>query len=166
MALLVMASPQALAQRQAPEAELKAAILSNMMLFVDWPNQQERAADRLTICFMVPEPLTTALAQLDGKLIRGKPLRILKVDMATIGACNALYIAPVEAATLPQLISRLQEGQVLLVGDSPGYLQQGVMINLEIADGRVIFDVNLRAVRKAGLSVSSKALKLARQVQE
>ena len=32
--------------------------------------------------------------------------------------------------------------------------------------GRVVFDIDLRSVRQAGLAVSSKALRLARQVQE
>jgi hypothetical protein len=55
---------------------------------------------------------------------------------------------------------------MLLVGDSPGDQQRGVMLNLEIEGGRVVFDIDLRAARQAGLAVSSKVLRLARHVIE
>lgn len=165
LGLLVMA-PLALAQRQAPEPELKAAILVNMLLFVDWPTQGRQAPNSLNVCYLDGGPVAAALAQLDGKVLKGKPLQVVQVDVATIGGCHALYVSPVDAASLPRLVPKLRASGILLVGDSPGYLQHGVMLNLEIADGRVVFDIDLRPVRQAGLTVSSKVLRLARQVLE
>jgi hypothetical protein len=40
------------------------------------------------------------------------------------------------------------------------------MLNLDLAGGRVVFDIDLRSAQKAGLQISSKALRLARQVIE
>ncbi len=40
------------------------------------------------------------------------------------------------------------------------------MINLELVSERIVFDIDLRPTQKAGLRVSSKALRLARQVIE
>lgn len=166
LALLVMA-PLALAQhRQAPEPELKAAILINMLLFVDWPAQGRQASDRLTVCYLDAGPVSTALGQLDGRLFKGRALQVVRVDAATIGGCHALYVSPLEAASLPHVVPHLRDSGILLVGDSAGYLQRGVMLNLAIEGGRVVFDIDLRALRQAGLVVSSKALRLARQVLE
>lgn len=165
LALLVIA-PLALAQRQAPEPELKAAILANMLLFVDWPARGGQATDRLTVCYLDAGPVSTALGRLDGKLFKGKPLQIMRVDVATMGRCHALYVSPLEAASLPRIVSHSHATGMLLAGDSPGYLQRGVMLNLEIDGGRVVFDIDLRSARLAGLSVSSKVLRLARQVLE
>jgi hypothetical protein len=162
--LLVAVTLPALAQRHAPEAELKAAILANMLLFVDWPARGAQAADRLTVCYLDGGPLVAALDQLDGKLIKGKPLRVLRVDAAQLAACHALYVGRGDAARLPNLVAALRAGGVLVVGDAAGYLQRGAMLNLEIDGGRVVFDVDLRAVRQAGLAISSKVLRLARQV--
>lgn len=165
LGLLVIA-PLALAQRQAPEPELKAAILANMLLFVDWPAQGAQAPNRLTVCYLDAGPVAAALLQLDGKVLKGKPLHVVRVDAATISGCHALYVSPLDAASLPLVAPNLRASGVLLVGDSPGYLQRGVMLNLEIDGGRVAFDIDLRSIRHAGLSVSSKVLRLARQVVE
>jgi len=165
LALLVMA-PLALAQRLAPEPELKAAILVNMFLFVDWPAQGGQAPDRLTVCYLDGGPVATALEQLGGKLIKGKPLQVLRVDSATMGGCHALYLSSLDAVSLPRVVANGRASGILLVGDTPGYLQRGVMLNLEIDGGRVVFDIDLRSMRQAGLAVSSKVLRLARQVLE
>ncbi len=167
LALLLLAlTPLAHAQRQAPEPELKAAILVNMLLFVDWPTPQGRTPDRLTVCHLAASPVATALAQLGGKLLKGQPLQVVRADAATLGDCQVLYLSPTDATGLPRLASSLPASGILLVGDSPGYLQRGVMLNLEIEGGRVVFDIDLRSVRQAGLTVSSKVLRLARHVTE
>lgn len=167
LALMLLAlAPLAHAQRQAPEPELKAAILVNMLLFVDWPTPQGRSPDRLTVCYLAASPVATALAQLGGKLIRGQPLRVVRTDAAALGDCQVLYLSLTDATSLPRLASSAPASGILLVGDSPGYLQRGVMLNLDIEGGRVVFDIDLRLVRQAGLIVSSKVLRLARHVTE
>ena len=167
LALLLLAlTPLAHAQRQAPEPELKAAILVNMLLFVDWPTPQGRSPDRLTVCYLAASPVATALAQLGGKLLKGQPLQVVRADAATLGDCQVLYLSPTDTTSLPRTASSLPASGMLLVGDSPGYLQRGVMLNLEIEGGRVVFDIGLRSARQAGLTVSSKVLRLARHVTE
>lgn len=164
--LLLMIASQAVAQPQAPEAELKAAIMTNMLLFVDWPSQGAQTRDGLTVCYLGAGLVANALLPLRGTLLKGKPLTVEHVEATDVRRCHALYVSPTEAAVLPLLASQLQGSGILLVGDSPGYLQRGVMVNLEIGGGRVVFDINLRSLRESGLSVSSKVLRLARQVRE
>lgn len=164
LAALLLALPVQ-AQRQAPEPELKAAILVNLLLFVDWRRPGAQPQDRLNACYLEPGAVARALVQFDGKVLKGKPLRVLRVSQAQLGGCHLLYLSPVESASLPDLVPAVYSKGVLLAGDTPGYLQRGVMLNLEIEGGRVVFDVNLQAVRQAGLAVSSKVLRLARAVQ-
>lgn len=164
--LLLVLSPLVQAQRQAPESELKAAILVNMLLFVDWPTQASQPADRLTLCYFEAGPVAQVLDLLNGKVIKGKPLQVLLVNATTAAGCHALYLSPNDDTALARVVPNLRSSGVLLVGDSPGYLQRGVMLNLEVNDGRIVFDVDLRAARQAGLVVSSKVLRLARKVVE
>lgn len=164
--VLLALIPLAHAQRQAPEPELKAAILVNMLLFVDWPTPAGRSPDRLTVCYLAASPVATALAQLGGKLLKGQRLQVVRADAATLGDCQVLYLSPTDTTGVPRTASSLPASGMLLVGDSPGYLQRGAMFNLEIEGGRVVFDIDLRSVRQAGLTVSSKVLRLARHVTE
>ncbi|MCK0508673.1 YfiR family protein [Aromatoleum anaerobium] len=163
LALLLALSPPALAQRQASEPEIKAAILVNMLLFVEWPESGEEAEEALAVCYLSDSPVADALVRLDGKILRKRRLRVLRTDETGAVRCHALYVSQGDDAAL--LASPPGPGP-LLAGDTPGDLQRGVMVNLELVAGRVVFDVDLRAARRAGLNVSSKALRLARTVLE
>ena len=165
--LLMLLTSWALAQapRQAPEPELKAAILVNLLLFVDWKRQGVQPEDRLTACYLEPGPVTQALLRFEGRQLKGKPLRVMQVDPTKVGGCHLLYLSPAAATHLPRLVSLLRDSGVLLAGDTPGFLQSGVMLNLGTEDGRIVFDIDLPSVRQAGLALSSKVLRLARQVK-
>jgi hypothetical protein len=164
--LLLAWSSLAPAQPQAPEAELKAAILVNMLLFVDWPTQASQPTDRLTLCYLEAGPVANVLNLLNGKILKGKPLQVQHVSVTSVAGCHALYLSPDDNAALPRMVTSLRTSGVLFVGDSPGYLQRGVMINLEVDNGHIVFDIDLRSARQAGLMMSSKALRLARKVVE
>ena len=69
------------------------------------------------------------------------------------------------AKTVPALRPALAELPVLVVSDAAAMLEQGAMINLRLEDGRIVFDVDLDAARRAGLAVSTKLLRLARYVR-
>lgn len=167
VALLVAVSAPVLAQLQASEPELKAAILINMLLFIDWPANSLQSRDRLTICHLSDSAVARALVRLDGKVRKHQQLQTIRTDGAQLAHCHVVYLAPGDEAQLPEVVQGLRATRgVLITGDTPGYVERGVMINLELAAGRVVFDVNLSAARQAGLNISSKALRLARTVME
>lgn len=160
-------SPMALAQqRQAPEAELKASILVNMLLFVDWPARTRPGPARLSFCYLSDSPVAVALEALDGRPVRGRSLNVQRVGPERIGECDALYLGEREQALLARLGPMLGSAPVLIFSDSSSVPVSGVMVNLDVVAGRVIFDVDLRSVRRSGLGLSSQVLRLARSVQE
>ncbi len=163
---LGVASSHVCAQVQATEAELKAAIISNMLLFVEWPSRSASPEEQLTICYHDTSPVASALLRLAGKSIKGRSLNVVQLASARISDCQALYVSPANSAVANQLVASAASSPVLLIGDSAGYLQQGIMLNLALEGTHVVFDIDLRAAHRAGLQVSSKALRLARQVIE
>ena len=158
----------ALAQAQAPEPELKAAIIANMLLFIEWPDARVSALDEITVCHLGSSPVADALTQLNGKSVKGKLLKVATVSPDNTANCHALYLAAANAGTLSRFApgSATNSVPILLFGDTPGFLQRGVMVNLEQVGGRVVFDINLRSLKASGLKLSSKALRLARVVIE
>jgi hypothetical protein len=54
---------------------------------------------------------------------------------------------------------------VLVVSDEPR-IDDAVIVHLMVAGGRVVFDVQMKPVRRRGLQLSSKLLRLAREVRE
>jgi hypothetical protein len=146
------------------EADLKAAIIANMLLFVDWPGAGNSGVEQMTLCTLDDSPVATALARLDGRVLKGKSLKIRQAMPDALSGCQLLYVPPGNAGTLARIVSSSRAAKLLLAGDSPDYLNRGIMLNLEVVAGRVVFDIDLRAAQKAGLQISSKALRLARQV--
>lgn len=169
VALSLGQAVSAMAQTQAPESDLKAAIISNMLLFVEWPagaSANAAPSDQLVICYQEPSPVANALLRLDGKTLKGKSLKVIQIGAGSAAGCHALYLSPGNAAAMSKLLPVLVSSPVLLAGDSPEYTRNGVMLNLDLAAGRVVFDIDLPSAQKAGLQISSKALRLARQVFE
>ena len=168
MAVCLWQAQGAWAQTQAPEPDLKAAIISNMQLFVDWPTCNSTSApdDQLVVCYQGASPVADALLRLDGKSVKGKLLKVMQVGNGKAGQCHAFYLAPGNAADLGAILPDLGKAPVFVAADSPEYAKRGVMLNLDLAGGRVVFDIDLRSAQKAGLQISSKALRLARQVIE
>ena len=154
------------ASAQATEPDLKAAIISNMLLFVQWPARSSFTAEQITICYQGRGPVVGALIALDGKDIKGKVLKIVEIAQINATDCQALYISPGNAAILAKTLAQIGSSPVFIAADSPNYFRHGVMLNLELVSGRIVFDIDLNSVQKSGLQLSSKALRLARQVIE
>lgn len=151
---------------QATEPALKAAIISNMLLFVEWPARGSFPADQMTICYQGKGTVVAALVALNGKDIKGKSLKIIEIQPGNAADCQALYISPGNAAILAKTLALIASSPVFIATDSPEYLRLGTMLNLELVSGRIVFDIDLHSVQKSGLQLSSKALRLARQVIE
>lgn len=167
LALLLASTATGLrAQQQAAEAPLKAAILVNLLMFVDWPQWGQQAADRLSLCYLAPSAMSAALDELAGKRLKNRALTVGLVELAGVARCHALYLSKDDADQLPRLAPRLKSSGVLVLADTPGFFQQGVMFNLALDAGRIVFDVDLLAARRAGLVISSKVLRLARHIQD
>jgi hypothetical protein len=159
--LALFSGRPALAQNVGPEA-LKAEVVYRLLMFVNWPAEREVAGRPLQLCTLGEGRMDTALQGLAGR-----PIRHLSVDVRRqvradqLAACHLLYLP----APQPGLRAALAEMPVLVVSDATVMLEQGAMINLQIEDGRIVFDVDLDAARRAGLAISTKLLRLARYVR-
>ena len=67
-------------------------------------------------------------------------------------------------AALGKLASQIGNAPVLVVAEENGYDQKNVIIALVAQQGRITFKVNRTAAQENSLTVSSKLLKLAKQV--
>ncbi len=166
LALCLLGPMPAQAQPRAPEADLKAAILINMLMFIDWPTPDKLPAEQLVICYLDDTPVSEALSRAEGKSIKNRKLAVVKTGPDGLAACHAVYFSTVNRSQLPAIISKLEGAPVLLASDTPEFFQRGIMLNLELNAGHVVFDFDLRATKKSGLQISSKALRLARQIIE
>lgn len=82
--------------------------------------------------------------------------RLRSVD--EIEDAAVLFIGAGANAKLPDLIRQLESRPMLVVTDAPGALRDGAMINFQLVDDRVRFEISLSAAERAGLALSSRLL--------
>ncbi len=148
------------------EYEVKAAYLLNFTRYVEWPPSAfPRQDSPLVICVIGPDPFRTILERtVEGKAADGHPIAIQRAALASdTRGCHMAFIASgSQDVRIPQ--SDQLEGAVLTIGEGRGFARRGGMIGLVIMDATVRFEINLDAVRGAGLQVSSRLLALATRV--
>jgi hypothetical protein len=160
-------APKAAAAQQdsAGEYEIKAAMLYNLMEFVDWPPSAYASAQSPDVlCVLGWDPFGNSLASLvSDKTIDGRPVQIRHVKNGEqIRACHVLYISSSERKRLGEILSNLSGASVLTVGEMSQFAERGGMIQFTLEDKQVHFQVNLDAASRSGLKISARLLALAR----
>ena len=143
---------------------IKARYLLNMPLYAEMPSQANRGTP-YTICLIGNTPLESILESSRGKLIRNRPLAVLRVsDLSQADSCQMLFIASSERHRLQTLLPEAQRRGILTISDMRNSARLGGMISLVIVDNRITFDVNRSAASKASITFSSHLLKLAHDI--
>jgi hypothetical protein len=144
------------------EYEIKAAYLYNFIKYVDWPSY----GDTITIGVLGGNPFGTALAPLNGKIVKGRRLLIKELDsVREAQKCQIIFVSSSEKQRLQEIFENLKFARVLTVGETDGFATSGGMINFVEENNKVHFEINADAARRTGLTISSELLKLAKLVK-
>jgi len=156
-----------LAQGARSEYRLKAAFVSKFPEFVEWPDAALQGRKTIDLCVAGSNPFGSALAELVGGVtVRGRELVTRDLDdPRAIETCQLLFIPALSASVRKELLVRASTLPVLTVGDYPGFLDEGGIVNLRLVEGRVRFEINLDAANRTGVRLSSQLLRLALNVR-
>lgn len=157
------------ADEQSREHLLKAGFIYNFTKFIKWPDgaSQPMKSGGTILCVAGEDPFGETLDQLSEKLeSKGKRLLIRRQPTnETLNSCHILFISQSEKSRLREIIEKAERRPILLIGETPGYAQNGVMINFYIEGNRIKFEINKQALERRGLKVSSELLDLARIIE-
>lgn len=163
LALLMSAAPCAWAT-ELPEYRLKAAFVYNFIVYTEWPAE---TGSTLNLCVHGSDPFGAEIDGLQGRVAGSRSITIQRRAAGeSLKNCQVVFLASAAIDRLPRDLARLQGQATLTVADSLGAMQQGVVLNMAVRQGKVSFEANLQAARSAGLSLSSKLLRLATEVQQ
>jgi len=153
----VHAQPQA-----ADEYAAKAAFIYNVALFSSLAN----TTGVVRLCVLGRDPFGGMLAALDGKALGRAHMAIdyPRSSIEAIAQCQILFLGASEADDLATLAERAKAAGVLTIADIDGAARRGVMLELDVDAHRIAFEFNATAARAAGISLSSKVLRLARAI--
>ena len=163
--VLVAALTATLPARAQSEAQAAATLMAKLTLsltrFTQWP---PGPTDALRICVAGRDlAVSQAFAETDGQVVNGRRIQVVKSPPTS--GCQVLFVHS-SADRVPDLVRTASSGPVLVVGNVEGTLALGGMVEFVPLNDAIRFDVNMAAVRRAQLTLSSQVLKLARQVRE
>jgi hypothetical protein len=150
---------------QAEESRLKAVFVLNFAKLTEWPADMKVDGGTFTISILGVAPSATFVNALNGQTIHGANVKVKFIDNARQAKkSQLLYVSKSELPRLTETLKEASQYHVLTVSDIPGFCEAGGMIGMVPVDKRLGFDVNVAALRKVGLSVSSQLLKLSRTI--
>ena len=161
--LLAVALPVATAAQAVSEPALKAACIYNFALFTEWPAAALAPDASLTICVHPASQLGAALADLNIQTIRGHQLLIQSTP--NLRSCHIVLLDALDRPELARIKQMLQGSNVLTITDMAAPAPGDAIIALAVADQHIVFDIDLTAAHQAQLRISSKLLRLARNIQ-
>jgi hypothetical protein len=159
---MLLGASCAFSQGASGDAAIKARVALAVSRFAEMPAEPERVPGPLRLCVAVLGKPPTALLDLAHEKVGAKAVDVQVGPPFT--ACDVIYMHS-SFADWRRLLSE-PRAPALTVGDIPGFIAAGGMIELLIDNDSVRFDVNLTAVRAQHIRLPAQVLKLARQVKE
>ena len=158
--------PSAIAQKSRPtEYDVKAAYLLNFGKFVRQTDGQEPRIS-FDICLMGHDQMGQTIDDLAAnQTIDNLAVHVRRIpDVTQSKGCMVLFISADEDEHLREDLAILASTNVLTVSDAADFLDRGGMIQFLLIQNHVRFAVNLNAVNRAHLVLSSELLRVASSV--
>lgn len=151
---------------QISEYTVKAVYLERFTRFAEWPEKMAMAdtAKNFILGIIGENPFEKKLEEIyTEQKIKNKQVKILYFDtVSQIQFCHLLFISQTDNDKLFKILSYCGDKPILTVSDTGGFGGYGVHINFFINDNKVKFEINEKAMIKAGLKCSYLLLKSAR----
>ncbi len=187
LSLLTAPGPARAESARQREYKIKAAFVYNFIKFVDWAEEDTSEKDApITIGVIGSDTLVKAFEPVKNKQVRGRRLVIRQFEewdrlkksqkkndsawkekLKALKKCRVLFVCACgsEKEEIPTgIIEALEGSGVLLVGEVPGFLEKGGVINFVMENKKVRFEINTTAAGRNRLKIRSQLLKLARRV--
>jgi len=149
------------------ELDVKAALVANLLAFTEWPAAAVPTQAKLVLCVGADAPLRAPLATLDGRAVKQWSLRVhVLAHHEPTARCHALVVDDLMLGQRPALKNELRTLPLLSFADTGQATHVPVSIRLDVWNGRVTFAIDLVAARANGITLSSRLLRLAREVHE
>lgn len=165
VACVILWTPPSFSQA-VPEYKIKAGYLYRFLSFIDWPDAAFTGPDQpIVICILGSGPFGDFFKPIEGRFVKGRRIAIRNVPRALtrneIGVCHMLFISASQEDEVESILQMIDGEPVLTVGEVPGFVEQGGMINFVQKENKIRFEINDTAVERVGIQIRSMMKRLA-----
>lgn len=169
LALMLFAGAATNAAAAPPsEYAVKAAYLSKLGLFIEWPKSVFASpTSPIILCVAGDSPFGDALDKVaEGQRVAEHPIavRYLK-SVSRDDGCGILYLASADAKSVSAALEAVSGTGVLTITDASRLPHGGGIVEFVVQDNRVRFNVDEQAAAQNGITISAHLLGLALSVK-
>jgi hypothetical protein len=147
------------------DVEVKAAFLYNFAKFAEWPALSPGSP--LCLCVVGDDRIAAALSAVSsGQTIQGHAIEVRRMPVQGGQPCHMLFVSQSTVRDASRLLEVLKGQPVLTVSDADDFASSGGMIGFFIEKGRMRFAINVDAIQRSQLHLSSRLLSLAKVVRD
>ena len=147
------------------EQDIKAAYLFNFMKFISWPSFE--GLSTFNLCVIGEDPAIEKIKLLESRSIHNLSLHVEQLySLEGNTNCHAVFVGESEKKFIDKIINYYSETPTLTISSMDNFVSQGGMIGFITLGNIIRFDINLKQARETQLSISSKLLELANQVEK
>jgi hypothetical protein len=165
----MMSSAMAAQTGPAQEYQVKAVFLFNFTQFVGWPPATcADAKTPMVIGILGDDPFGSYLDEtVRGEKVGDRPLIVRRYRrLEDVDDCQILFISRSEAVRSEQIAARLKDRSILTVSDADQSGKGGGIVQFITKNDRVKLRIDVRSAKDAGLTISSKLLRVAEIVND
>jgi hypothetical protein len=143
------------------EDELKSATVLSFLRYTTWPAKASAGVPLIVGVLGRSGFIRTLGALLEGKSVEGRPVRLVEIKPGVDPrCCQVLYFATDKKSDIEPALASAAASHVLTIGEGDRFLEYGGSVNLMVVDGHMAFEVNMDALERSGVDISSKLLRL------
>ncbi|MBY0474113.1 MAG: YfiR family protein [Nitrosomonas sp.] len=144
------------------EYQVKAAFIYNFIAFTHWPDNTNAT---IHLCVYGEDYFGNEIDKLQNRPIDKRNIKVLRIsNPEQLEDCQTIFFSNSVSYNLSSILSTLQNKPILTLADSSNGISNGVTINMNLVNEKIVFEINLSIARKSGLDFSSKLLQLAAKV--
>ncbi|MEO0437763.1 MAG: YfiR family protein [Pseudomonadota bacterium] len=144
------------------DSQLKAAIVSKLPRYIDWPESAFSNSDApLRVCSYGKSPVTEALVDAIGDVASGRVVQLLPIEKYDLALnCHLTYVATSEDERLQRVINDLDYQFVVTISEISDFAGRGGVIEIVRKGRRFGFRINLDLAERKGVRINSQLLGL------
>lgn len=146
------------------EYAIKSTIIYKILKFTQWPQPANR--NKPFTISIIGETTPGKEIKIPWQTIDKRRIVVRKIKhLSDINDSEVLFITSSEANRIDAILDYIGNKPILTVGDTVGFGQKGVIINLYIHKNSVKFEINHEASKRASLQMHSQLYVIGRVVK-
>ncbi|WP_372875070.1 YfiR family protein [Pseudomonas sp.] len=157
-------APSLLAQAADIAYQIKASYIYNFLQFVRFPETALRGEGTLNVCVLGEDRFGSALDAIDGSTTPQGRVKVLRLGHYTgasdLGRCNVLYLIDSERQGTDAILAKVDEAQVLTIGEFSPFIRHGGLIELFEQNDTIRFRINEKLLSKTDFKIDAQLIQL------